>query len=63
MRGPTSGEPLDWSPLALGYRVEGDVTLAGDGLAHRLVIAMLEFKAGLKCMWQSSVERADLYRV
>ena len=44
---------LDRSPLALAYRVEGDVTLAGDGLAHRLAIAMLEFKAGLKCMWQA----------
>ena len=39
---------LDRSPLALAYRVEGDVTLASDGLAHRIAIAVLDFQAELR---------------
>ena len=38
----------DRNPLALAYRVEGDVTLASDGLAHRIAIATLPFPAELK---------------
>ena len=46
--------------LALAYRVEGDVTLASDGLAHRLAIAMLEFKADLKGVCAPRVNTAVL---
>ena len=49
---------LDRSPLALAYRVEGDVTLASDGLAHRIAIAMLEFKADLKYVCAPRVNTA-----
>ena len=33
---------------ALLYRVEGEVTLAGDRFAHRIAIALFDFKADLK---------------
>ena len=40
---------LDWSPLALTYRVEGDVTLASDGLAHHLTIATSSTRISSAC--------------
>ncbi|KAH9914875.1 uncharacterized protein BXZ73DRAFT_92714 [Epithele typhae] len=43
----TAGTVLDRSPLSLAYRVEGKALFPSDGLAHRVVIATLEFKAAL----------------
>ena len=46
---PTHGAAVsDHNPFAIAYRVEGDVTLASDGLAHRIAIAALTFDAELQ---------------
>ncbi|EJF59169.1 hypothetical protein BD309DRAFT_953032 [Dichomitus squalens] len=42
------GAVLDRSPLSLAYRVEGKVSLASDGIAHKVSIAVLDFSAVLK---------------
>ncbi|RPD54836.1 hypothetical protein L226DRAFT_493613 [Lentinus tigrinus ALCF2SS1-7] len=45
-----SGPPttVDRSPLSLSYHVDGLVTLPSDGVAHKVLIAMLDFTAELK---------------
>ncbi|KAI0695487.1 hypothetical protein C8T65DRAFT_584266 [Cerioporus squamosus] len=36
------------NPLSLAYRVDGQVTLPSDGIAHKVSIAVLDFSADLK---------------
>lgn len=45
---PTPPAIVHYSPLSLSYHVEGPVTLMSDGVAHRVSIAMLDFKADLR---------------